>query len=313
MELWWMIFLFLVVFFLYIHVQNQYKTSEKLEIYEMDYISKNGLQEICDLKQPVLFQLDFPDSFYLDSYSILDIREFKKTAADSIFLQSESAMGLLDTDTKGVFFTERNSDMISPHIKSFQEIDTYLQPNYTVFTKYDLLMGSRKSHTPLRYHCDTQRFLVVSGEKIRVQMTPWKSRHFLNPVIDLVHHDFWSPLSFFDMPNDNVPCLDFMVFPGFILYIPPYWWYSIQFIDTTSKVKCITYSTPINLLANLKTHVMSYLQPFLGDKNEKISKEKKVNFLLEKENTDIVLEKQDQLQTVVQDTISHLKTSEVNT
>ena len=309
-----MIFLFLVVFFLYIHVQNQYKTSEKLEIYEMDYVSKNGLQEICDLKQPVLFQLDFPDLLpYLDSYSILDIREFKKTAADSIFLQSESAMGLLDTDTKGVFFTERNSDMISPHKNRFQEIDSYLQPNYTAFTKYDLLMGARKSHTPLRYHCDTQRFLIVSGEKIRVQMTPWKSRHFLNPVIDLVHHDFWSPLSFFDTPNDNVPCLDFMVLPGFVLYIPPYWWYSIQFIDTTSKVKCITYSTPINILANLNTYIMSYLQPFLGDTNEKISKEKKVNFLLEKENTDIVLEKQDQLETIVQDTISHLKTSEVNT
>ena len=311
-----MIFLFLVVFFLYIHVQNQYKTSEKLEIYEMDYLSKNGLQEICDLKQPVLFQLEFSDSLpYLDSYSILDSREFKTSSVDSIFLQSESAMGLLDTDTNGVFFSERNSDMISrstPHMKIFQEIDTYLQPNYTVVTKYDLLMGARKSHTPFRYHCETQRFLVVSEERIRIQMTPWKSRHFLNPVIDLAHYDYWSPLSFWDVPNDNVPCLDFIVLPGFVLYIPPYWWYSIQFIDTTSKVKCITYSTPINLLANIKAHTMCIIQPFLGEqkKEKKERKEKKVKFLLEKENTEIVQEKQDEIESIVQETLAQLQKSE---
>ena len=49
------IFLFILILFMYIHIVNQYKTSEDLEIYEMDYVSNAHLQEVCSIKQPVLF------------------------------------------------------------------------------------------------------------------------------------------------------------------------------------------------------------------------------------------------------------------
>ena len=42
--------------FLYLHVLEQYKKSEDLEIYEMDYSSNAQLQEVCNVKQPVLFE-----------------------------------------------------------------------------------------------------------------------------------------------------------------------------------------------------------------------------------------------------------------
>ena len=50
------ILIFLVILFLYIHITNQYKKSEDLEIYEMDYTTNVHLQEVCDIKQPVLFE-----------------------------------------------------------------------------------------------------------------------------------------------------------------------------------------------------------------------------------------------------------------
>jgi AAA+ superfamily predicted ATPase len=49
---------FILILFFYIHLQYQYKTSDDLEIYELDYTTNQQLQEICHLKQPVLFQLD---------------------------------------------------------------------------------------------------------------------------------------------------------------------------------------------------------------------------------------------------------------
>jgi hypothetical protein len=50
------IIIFLLVLFLYIHITHQLKTSEDLEIYELDYTTNQHLQEVCDIKQPVLFE-----------------------------------------------------------------------------------------------------------------------------------------------------------------------------------------------------------------------------------------------------------------
>ena len=51
------VLIFLLVLFIYIHITHQLKRSEDLEIYELDYTTNSHLQEVCDVKQPVLFEL----------------------------------------------------------------------------------------------------------------------------------------------------------------------------------------------------------------------------------------------------------------
>ena len=48
-------FIFCLVLFIYLHIQFHLKTSEDLEMYEVEQPSKDKLEEICDLRQPVLF------------------------------------------------------------------------------------------------------------------------------------------------------------------------------------------------------------------------------------------------------------------
>ena len=36
---------------------TQFKKSEDLEIYEMDYSTNANLQDVCDVRQPVLFNV----------------------------------------------------------------------------------------------------------------------------------------------------------------------------------------------------------------------------------------------------------------
>jgi hypothetical protein len=55
MEFYITILIFLTIIFLYIHIMAQFKKSEDLEIYEMDYSTNQNLQETCSVKQPVLF------------------------------------------------------------------------------------------------------------------------------------------------------------------------------------------------------------------------------------------------------------------
>ena len=49
------IFIFVIVLFLYIHIQFQLKTSNDLEVYNIEKPSKDKLEEICDIRQPLVF------------------------------------------------------------------------------------------------------------------------------------------------------------------------------------------------------------------------------------------------------------------
>ena len=51
-------FIFCIVLFVYLHIQFHLKTGEDLEMYETDQPSKEQLEEICDLRQPVLFDFE---------------------------------------------------------------------------------------------------------------------------------------------------------------------------------------------------------------------------------------------------------------
>ena len=47
--------IFVIVLFIYLHVSFQLKINNDLEVLEIDEPTKGQLEEICDLRQPVLF------------------------------------------------------------------------------------------------------------------------------------------------------------------------------------------------------------------------------------------------------------------
>ena len=47
--------IFCIVLFIYIHICFYLKTSDDLEVYEIEQFSKSKLEDICDLRQPVVF------------------------------------------------------------------------------------------------------------------------------------------------------------------------------------------------------------------------------------------------------------------
>ena len=61
-------FIFCLVLFIYLHIQFHLKTSNDLEMYEMDQASKEKLEEICDIRQPILF--DFDNSKIIETTNI---------------------------------------------------------------------------------------------------------------------------------------------------------------------------------------------------------------------------------------------------
>ena len=52
------ILVFSIVLFIYIHIYYHFKTNNDLEILEINNISKERLEEICDLRQPLTMTID---------------------------------------------------------------------------------------------------------------------------------------------------------------------------------------------------------------------------------------------------------------
>ena len=295
MEFWTNIFLLFATILFYVHLQFQYKKKEDLEIYEMDYLSNANLQEVTDLKQPVFFSLegteplfaalhpdlqeevvvkDITDYHRSSSISIQKDRntEGKETAIIGIALSFSSAYGLMDSDPKHVFYSENNGSFLEETdiLSAFQKFASKLGTGWSVKTTYDLLFGSPKGTMPWKFHTSSQRFLVVSpGAGVHVKMTPWKSRKYMDVVYDYDAFDFWCR----SVQETNMKCLDFDLKAGQVLYIPPYWFYSVEFLspgsdgskEETSKSKIsflasFTFASPMNIVANADHYGYSLFQ-----------------------------------------------------
>jgi hypothetical protein len=280
------IVLFVIVLVLYLHIVQQLKTSEDLEIYEMDYTTNAHLQEVCDVKQPVLFEYNSvsPDLYSeinsekLDACGIYEVKvkdikdyylETDGSSPDYVVLPLQSATNLLKSDTHSSYFTENNHDFVEDAnlYQFFHANDEFIKPPTTVITKYDVMMGSSGAYTPLRFHKDCRRFISTLSGKITIKMTPYKSSKYLSPVNDYENYEFrsqvnvWAPQKKYKSDVSKLKFLEFDVMPGFMLYIPPYWWYSIKFSDgQDTLVSGFTYNTMMNCITNIPNWALYYLQ-----------------------------------------------------
>jgi hypothetical protein len=278
------IFIFILIIFLYFHIQNQLKRNEDLEISEMDYYDNESLQEICELKQPILFEYksvneDFFKIITLDhlfTYRSSEIKVKESSeyfsidkTVDYVLLPYQSANSLFISDAKHIYFSENNKEFIeeSGLQNVFEENNVFLKPGFTVNTKYDFFVGSSQTVLPLRYHTQCRRFLCVQSGKIHVKMTPWKSKKYLHPIKDFENYDFrspvnpWSPQPEYSDEMEKLRFLEFEVYSGYVLYVPPYWWYSIKFEDSKDVlITSFTYDNPISFLTNTPNYFLYYLQ-----------------------------------------------------
>ena len=65
------VFIFSVILFLYLHINYHLKCSNDLEVYTIERPSKNKLEEICDLRQPVVFE--FSNERLLESCNLASL------------------------------------------------------------------------------------------------------------------------------------------------------------------------------------------------------------------------------------------------
>jgi len=272
------ILLFIIILFIYIQITHQFKRSEDLEVYEMDYINNSHLHTVCDVKQPIVFSYftEFNEKINADTFDqfnnidmkIKNIHDYKNDDVDYVILPYQNVNTLFNTDKKGYYFTENNNSFIeeSNLLECFQENDPYLKPHFTMNTIYDIQSGSVNSYTPLRYHTYYRHFLLVNTGKIRIKFTPWKSKKYLYPIKDYDNYEFRSPVDVWNTQEkytnemNKMKFVEIDVLPNHIIYIPSYWWYSIQYVDDNTFVSSFTYNSVMNCISNLNHHILYLFQ-----------------------------------------------------
>ena len=127
------------------------------------------------------------------------------------------------------------------------------------------MTGSIGSKTPLRYNLNYRNFYYVTSGKINIKLIPPHSSKYLYPIKDYDNFEFRSPVNVWSVQPeykadfDKVKVLDVTLGKGEIIFIPAYWWYSIEY-EKISSVCVFKYRTFMNYLAISPEIVLSLLQ-----------------------------------------------------
>ena len=284
------IFIFCIVLFLYLHIHFHMKRSNDLEVYEIEQPSKQRLEEVCDIRQPTTFEYYNEHLLTALSYNgittnyrafdvqvrdvsvSVDNPEKSQKGSDNTVLYIPVTLKIADEvfqkDTEAKYISENNTDFIDETglVKVFQLNDDFLRPYMVSKCMYDVMMASQATTTPLRYEVNYRNYFLVTQGRVKIRLIPPKDSKYLYPISDYDVFEFRSPVNPWKVQPeyqddfDKIKTLEVELFQGMIIYIPAYWWYSIQFVVPETSVCSFKYRTHMNSVAILPRTLMNVLQ-----------------------------------------------------
>tara|TARA_B100001093_G_scaffold519917_1_gene611373 strand:- start:14309 stop:15211 length:903 start_codon:yes stop_codon:yes gene_type:complete len=271
--------IFVVILVLYLHIYFHLKVSNDLEVYSIEEPSKDKLEEICDLRQPVYFNFNNQNLMKKctlenleENYGAFDIqlRDVSNIDDDNElglpFVLTE-ALEILQNDKQSRFISELNKDFLEETgmVKQYQYNDSFLRPPLVSSCLYDFMTGSKDAKTILRYNLNYRNYYYVTKGEVIVRLIPPKNTKYLYAIKDYDNFEFRSPVNPWNIQDkykkdyDKIKSLDIVLKEGMILYIPAYWWYSIKFVNLSS-ISILKYRTYMNTVAILPEICMNLLQ-----------------------------------------------------
>jgi hypothetical protein len=296
---------FCMVLFIYLHIYFQLNTSNDLELYEIEKPSKERLEEICDLKQPIIFDYqnekinEICNLNYINkNYGAFDVKIRNLQINDDeselyIPIKLNAAMQLFKNDNEKKYISEKNYEFLDETglLKCYKYNDAFLRPYAVSSCDYDIITASNKITTPFKYDLNYRNYYLVTQGSIKVIMSPPKSKKYLYEYKDYENLEFTSPINPWDIqpqykPDfDKIKCLEIELKPGSILFIPAFWWYSFSFINNASLCT-FKYRTYMNTFANIPKYALNLLQTQNIKRNVIRRINNDITTILPKENTE---------------------------
>lgn len=251
---------FFTVLFLYIHVQHQLATSSLLELLELDNNwSKEKLEEICSLRQPVVFSCKHELS-HLQRATALP------ALPHSVFMLQErnNASFLRDSGLDAQF--QRQDRLLRPAWMAHATYDIFANKNHTQNEQNNNKKNKQNKNNddnplhviPLQYSLNARNYFMATSGTVHVQLVPPCFERFLHPISNYVDFEFLAGELTADEQR-RIKKMEVVLQPGQILFVPPYWWYSIS-LESQSSVSYFGYRTFINACTVLPHQCLYLLQ-----------------------------------------------------
>ena len=270
---------FCIILFIYIHVYFHLKSCNDLEVLVLDNEpSKEKFEEVCDLRQPVLFDFyeeEIENNCKLmnvaSNYGAFDIyvrnTRDKTSTLSHLPMTLNSCMNLIQNDKDSKIISEKNQSFLeeTSMLKILKYNDMFLRPYMVSNCYYDYRFGSKGVKTPLCYNLNYRNFFYANEGSFKVLLIPPKYSKYLYCIKDYETFEFTSPVNPWDVQTkykndfEKLKTLEITINKGQCLYIPAHWWYSIQYEESCS-ISVFQYRTYMNNIAISPQLFMKLLQ-----------------------------------------------------
>jgi hypothetical protein len=254
--------IFCIVLFIYIHVYNHIKSSNYLEVYEIENLSKDKFEDLINFKQPLLLNNcsltnNININYLINNYPTFDLNLYNKQTGLFLKTKVEDYDTIINSDISNYYITCNNKEFLEETTleKLLSSNDIFFRPYNVCYKNYDIIMGKKDNATQLKYSINSRNILYLSSGKIEVTLCPPK--YYKNLYVQKNYEllDFYSAIDINNVQPDyisdyrKVKFLRVLLNTNQVLIIPPYWFYSIKFIEENTVVFFNSYRTYTSSIA----------------------------------------------------------------
>jgi hypothetical protein len=231
---------FVIVLITYLHIQSHFRAAPGSDVFELDGVIEARIDDVLDLKQPVVFRMrtDAALEEDLNIHALLrtrpdaDVSVVDATNGTRVASSIGSFAKLQQAATDTHYYSDGNDAVIQGLPKDTRaRIASHhglLIPPLACTTRYDLLFGTDGGVSSMRRHVAHRSYFTVTNGTVEAK---------------LVHPDQLTEVDFTCTPDatpdsmtsaaisaQNTPkAKDVTLHKGQTLFVPPYWGVTFQF------------------------------------------------------------------------------------
>jgi hypothetical protein len=249
---------FIVVLISYLHIQSHFRSSSGSDVFELDGIIEARIDDVLDLKQPVVFRTrtdatleeeinlhallhERPDT----EVSVVDAANGTRvTASIGSFAKLQQAA----TDTH--YYSDGNEDVIQGLSKETRaRIASHhllLVPPLACATRYDLLFGTDGGASAIRRHVAHRSYFTVTNGTVEAKLA--HPNQLINTEFTCTPDTVSDSMTSAATSVQNIPnAKDVTLYKGQTLFVPPYWGVTFKFTKDAFVLaaKYSTYMTEV--------------------------------------------------------------------
>ena len=265
--------IFCIVLFLYLHILYHLKTSNDLKIFEIsDNFSKDQFEEACNLRQPLLFSIS--EKMHLELISFCTKQKNNIDQEKKVFIYNNCStfnenipLFLSLSDCFQLIKKNTNDDEIKKNC-FVATSDTYasalLSPPFTSNSFFHILAGNKNAFTPLKYEVNFRNFFLCLSGTVKIILFPPENEDVILPNENYLLFQFGAKNISDPWAFSSSKSIELVLSTGKAVFIPAYWWYSIQFVGDCVMEENILFSlqyrTYLNTLAIMPKLLLYFFQ-----------------------------------------------------